>query len=212
MNLKYKKLRFLLPGFLMLLLLSSVPAQDDSFEKIEIERKPLLDFVDSVVTEWADKKVDLNKPFVVEMDVTLNESGKFEKRKTKFVRGEGEENLLNIAKRSLEAVGESGYFLYIKRFGLDNFRLVFAQDKTHISAKIVSETESPEKALATVEALGKLTSRLKTETKDITQIYLVDQLSAEAKQSQVTIKFALPVFVSQQILNYELRKASDRRN
>ncbi len=180
-------------------------------EKIKIDKKPLDEFTDSVVAQWSKKQIDVLKPFSVEMNVVLDGEGKFNNDYTKYLKTEGDKDLVKVAKSGIQAVNDSGYFMYIKNFGISNFKLTFAQDKDAIWAYINANAESVKEAKAIEKEYDTVIAKIKSETKDITERFILEQFTATRQESQLTLKFKLPNIIVRQVLNYELLKASDKK-
>ncbi len=208
----YKNKPILLILSLLMLFTINASAQTYSLEGVEIDRKPLKDFSNSIVEKWSKKEIDLNKPFSIELGISLDEDGKLVREATKFIKSEGEENLVKAIKPAFQALSDSGYFKYVSKLGVRNFKLTFAQTKENISGTIVSNAASPEAAKAVIDNFNEIAAKFKANTNDITEKYLIEQASATNEKSQIMLKFTLPGIIVRQVLNYELRRALDKKN
>ncbi len=196
----------------LMLFALNASAQTYTINEIEIDRKPLNDFSNSIVNKWSKKEIDLNKPFSIEVGISLDEDGKLVREATKFIKSEGDEKLVNAIKPAFQALSDSGYFKFVNNLGIRNFKLTFAQNAEGISGSITSNAASPKEAKAITDAFRVVIAILKANTKDITEKYLIEQATAKNEKSQITLKFKLPSIILRQVLNYELRKALDKKS
>lgn len=186
-------------------------AEKETENTVKLDKKYLKEFTDSVVEQWSKKQIDVLKPFSVELNVVLDDEGKFNKDYTKYLKTEGDKDLIKVAKSGIQAVNDSGYFMYIKNFGISNFKLTFAQDKDAVWAYINTNAESVKEAKAIEKEYDTVIAKIKSETKDITEKFILEQFAATRQELQMTLKFKLPGIVVRQVLNYELLKASDKK-
>ncbi len=66
--------------------------------------------------------------------------------KSKFVRIEGDAQTVQITKQAIEAVGDSGWFIYLRNQGIEKINLTVAQDDSQFSVNVMSELPTPERA------------------------------------------------------------------
>jgi len=135
----------LLCGLILGLAALPVFGQEKSGE-IEINRQPLRDFSKIVKEKLDRKEVDLTKSFLVQFDGTLTKDGKFDATKSKFVRTEGDAQTVQITKQAIEAVSDSGWFMYLRIQGIEKINLTVAQDDSQFSVNVISELPTPERA------------------------------------------------------------------
>jgi len=122
------------------------PKQDDT--NIEINRKPLADFADDLAKQWESKQIDLNQNFTVVLNGVLTKDGKFDGGRSKFdVTGQkGDPKMIAVGKRALEAVGDSGFLIYLVSLGVDSVNITLFQDNDQFGAVATSPQKSAERA------------------------------------------------------------------
>ncbi len=136
-------------------------AQTNDGQKIEsspvqekINRKPLEDLGDSLNEKIAKNELDLNKNFIVVMNGTLTKEGRLDKKTSKYVRSEGDEQMVIAAKDSIEAIGDSGFLIYLKNQNIDKANLTLAQNDEQIYIQLVSDMKDPNKANTAMSGLN----------------------------------------------------------
>lgn len=150
------KQTFLLCGLAVMLAAFPVFGQEKAKPEIRLNKKPLNDLVDFVRDKFEKDKIDFNKPFAVEMKGVLNKDGKLDADKSSYVRAEGDEQMVEIAKRTIEAINDTGYFQFLKNLGSENITISLSQDAQEFSAIIKSDSESERKTRMIISALGTL--------------------------------------------------------
>ncbi len=120
----------------------------------KINRKPLEDFGDELNAKIEKKEVDLNQNFKVIMNGTLTKEGRLDKKNSKFVSAEGNEQMVNTAKSAIEAFGDSGFLIYLKNQNIDKANLTLAQNDEQIYIQLVSDMKDPNKANTAMSGLN----------------------------------------------------------
>ncbi len=136
---------FLLCGLILTLAALPVFGQEKPAEN-EINRQPLRDFSKIVEEKFDRKEVDLEKSFLVQIDGVLTKDGKLDGAKSRFIRTEGDAQTVQITKQAIEAVSDSGWFMYLRNQGIEKINLTVAQDDTQFSVNILFELPTPERA------------------------------------------------------------------
>ena len=145
-------------GLFLILAAFPVFAQNTTAERVEINRKPLLDLTDLVIDRLQKNELVLSDNFLIEIDGELTKEGKFDRQKTRYVRVEGSEQITDIAKSAVESVNDSGYFTYLTQVESNKINLILAQDNEQIYAIIRSAFETPNRAktfASTISSGGK---------------------------------------------------------
>ncbi len=127
---------------------------EDSPVQEKINRKPLEDLGDSLNEKIAKNELDLNKNFIVVMNGTLTKEGRLDKKTSKYVRFEGDEKMVVAAKESIEAIGDSGFLIYLKNQNIDKANLTLAQNDDQIYIQLVSDMKDPNKANTAMSGLN----------------------------------------------------------
>ena len=120
--------------------------KSDPVKAIDINRKPLDDFADEVLAKWASKEVNLSDQFLIKMTGEITKNGRLNRQKSRFAQAQGNEAIVNIAKRAIESVGDSGWLGYLSDVDLKKLDLTLAQNDSQFVAVVVSKANSPERA------------------------------------------------------------------
>lgn len=140
-------------------------------EEGEINKRPFKDLADHFIELKKDGKLDVNQAFEIVIDSELDENGKL--KNAKVTKHGGDQNLVDLSQRLVEAMNESGVLFYLKRIHDDNpsTKVVFTikQDKDEVMATVESEVTSVDSArrlsngFALLLALGAKTREGKNE-------------------------------------------------
>jgi len=114
----------------------------------EINKAPFKDLA-TYATDLRDKgKLDFNKPFEVSIESTLNKDGALVN--PIVLRKAGDETLVDLGKRLIEAMNDSGVLFYLKKLNEDkpNPKVIFTikQDSSEVLAIVESEVTSADSA------------------------------------------------------------------
>ncbi|HXH69121.1 MAG TPA: hypothetical protein VNI60_02120, partial [Pyrinomonadaceae bacterium] len=125
------------------------PVGSDAVTAVEINKKPLEDFAETVLEKTAvenKQKIDLTKPFMVVMDGVISKDGKFVRAKSKYVKSAGDQEMIDVAKEAIEAIGNSGLLGFLRNLDVEKINFTLVQDDKQIYAIIASDQKSPERA------------------------------------------------------------------
>lgn len=137
------------------------PPEDSTDKAIKtiknaINRKPLDDFADEVLEKWQTDKVDLSKEFKIRMVGALTKNGKLDQKLSVFREISGDKAVVEVAKRAIESVGDSGWLNYLSRFDVKEVNLIFKQNDSKLSAIVDSVFPTLEKAKTVANGLHAL--------------------------------------------------------
>ncbi len=192
--------------------ISSLPVDENKLNK-----KPLEDFVNNDILPGLAKtenKLDLSKPFLVVMEGAITKDGKLDKdpKKSRFIRREGDEEMINVAKAAIEAVGDSGMLGYLRDLGVEKVNFTFVQDDKQIYAIITSDQPSEAKAKAVSSGLNFLLSYAKGSDKVEQDVKtLLDSAKVEPKGKSFVLNFAIPKPIAQEIITRKLQEAEAKK-
>ena len=117
-------------------------------EEGEINKAPFKDLAAYATTLKDAGKLDLNKSFEVSIDTSLNSDGKLVKANVS--RKAGDDTLVDLGKRLVEAMNESGVLFYLKKINEDKpgTKVIFTikQDGNDVVATVESEASSADSA------------------------------------------------------------------
>ena len=191
--------------------ISSLPV-----DETKLNKKPLEDFVNNTVLPGLAKtenKLDLSKQFLVVMEGTITKDGKLDKdpKKSRFIRREGDEEMINVAKSAIEAVGDSGMLGYLRDLGVEKVNFTFVQDDKQIYAVISSES-SEAKARTISSGLNFLLTYAKGSDKVETDVKtLLSSAKVEPKGKSFVLNFAIPKPIAQEMITRKLQEAEAKK-
>lgn len=185
--------------------LAALPAFAQEKRSVEINKRPLQDFVALLKEQIDAGKVDLTKSFAVELEGVLTRDGKFDLKKSKYVRSEGDAQMLEIAKKAILAVNDSGYFAYLSNFGVEKVNFILAQDEKEVSAIVKSEVLSAEKAKTIASAFNLLISagKAKDNVSEDEKV-LLDRARVTSEGKNFSLNFAAPTPVVHEMIKRKL--------
>jgi hypothetical protein len=192
----------------------STPMSSDAVTAVEINKKPLTDFADDVVTKWSNNQVDLNQAFTVVLNGVLTADGKLDRDKSKFdvTKQKGDPKMIDVAKAAIEAVGDSGYLTYLKSLNVDKFTFTLVQDDKQITAIVTSSLKTPERAKVVADGLngylqiGKLTAKNPSDERT-----LLDAAKVTPDGKSFVLNFALDKPVAQEMITRKLKEAQAKK-
>lgn len=122
----------------------------------EINKKALKDFANYANDLKNQGKLDLNKPFEIVIEAELDENGKL--KDAKFIKKEGDPNLVDLFGRMVAALNDSGFLIYLKPIDKDNpgTKVVFTvkQGENEVLASVESEVSSDSSARVLASAFN----------------------------------------------------------
>lgn len=197
---------FLACGLLLTLAAFPVFAQDKMLngEGI-INKRPIQDFADSVSEKIVRDKVDLNAPFSVELEGFLNQDGKLDVEKTKFVKLEGNAQIIEVVKAGISAVSDSNLFAYLKQIGIENINLIVSQNENNFSAIIKSDVKTGSRANSISSGFNMLLFAAKTVRERQKEEVLLNAMKTSAQGKFFVLDFAMPKADLQEIIRNEIK-------
>lgn len=180
-------------------------------------KKPFEDLGDTVNEGLAKKEIDLNKPFLVVLEGVITADGKLDSKKSKFIKAEGDEKMKEVARQAIEAVGNSGFLVYLKNSGVDKVNFTLVQDDKQINVIIVSEQKDLNKAKTTASSLNNMLSIVKTldangvKKLDENSKVLIENSKITSDGKNFVLNFALPKQTAQDIITKTLKDRAEKR-
>lgn len=214
---RFNRINFLLCGIALMLAAFPVFAQkDDKAQAIEINKKPLQDFAAMVGQKIRQKEVDFDKPFLVEAEIVLTKEGRFDTKNSKFTRTEGDTEMVEIGKNAIEAIGDSGFFVFLKNFRMDKISFSMQQDSGTFSSVIKSELPTVEKAKTTATGFNLMLSMVKMGDEkgyrklDETEKALIKNSNITTQEKSVIINFSMPKVDFHEMILREIMKSEEK--
>ena len=198
------------------------PVNSDAVTAVEINKKPLEDFAETVLAKTSvenKKKIDLTKPFVVVMNGTITKDGKLDRdsKKSGFTRNEGDEEMVNVAKEAIEAIGNSGLLGFLRNLDIEKINFTLVQDDKQIYAIIASDQKSPERANTLTSGFnGLLKSAFLLDSTGMKKLgddekVLLNSAKTSTKGKQFILNFAMPKKDAHEMINRNLQKEAKKR-
>ena len=117
-------------------------------EEGEINKAPLRDIAKYATQLSDEKKLDFSKPFEVSIDSSLDKDGKLVN--PIVTRKTGDETLIDLSKRLVASLNDSGILVYLKKINKDKpgtkVAFTIKQDGNDVSASVETEVSSPSSA------------------------------------------------------------------
>ncbi len=192
--------------------------KSESVAGVEINKKPFEDLGDALNDKLEKKQIDLTKPFFVVLEATITADGKFDPKKSKFVRADGDKEMSDMAKLALEAVGNSGILGHLKSNGIDKVNITLVQDNEKISAIILSDQKTPEKAKTTASGFNILLQGLIfADNSGLTKLddnskTLVSNSKVTSDGKNFVLNFAIPKQMGQDLIDRSLKQRAEKKN
>ncbi len=191
------------------------PMSSEAVTAVDINKKPLADFADDIVTKWDAKEVDLNQPFVVVLNGVLTKEGKLDAEKSKFdlSKQKGDQKMIDVAKAAIQAVGDSGFLTYLRSLDVEKVTITLIQDDKQLTAVISSSQKTSERANVISSGIGGYISlgKLKYTDPNADERKLLDGAKATADGKNFVLNFAIPKPVAQEMITRRLKEAQAKK-
>ena len=124
----------------------------------QINKQVLKDFAAYANDLKKQGKLDIDKPFEIVIEAELDEKGKL--KNARVAKKAGDENLVDLFRRMVAALNDSGFLAYLQPISKDNpgatVRITVKQGESEVLASVESEASSPERAESLARALNNL--------------------------------------------------------
>lgn len=197
--------------YLGLLLAGATPqvlAQAKPVAEVSINKKPLVDFADDVARKSNSKEVDLNEPFSIEYEAFFDNKGRLDLKRSRIVRSDGDPKLVEVARRGIEAVGDSGWFQYVRDLGVEKVTIIASQDNENVSLSIQSEAKTKERARTIVAGLNTMVRIGAEQAKNSNDRLLLQNTKATSNESIFTISLVVPYPKFQEMILSRVNRSS----
>lgn len=197
----------------MLLTVASLPlfAQTEKQSDIVINKKPFSDFGRELKQKIENKEIDLDAPFVVEINGTIDRTGKLSS--VQVIQADGDQKVTDAVKDAIEAFSDSGWLQYLQSFGTSNLSILAKQDDENVSVVLSSLVKSKENARTITSGLrvmfmlaADMKAKRSNAERDDTEKFLLRSITAKADNDKVVIEFFAPKNKVREIIERELAK------
>jgi len=163
-------------------------------EEGEINKAPFRALA-TYATQLRDaKKLDLNKPFEISIETTLDSQGKL--IKPTVARKSGDDTLVDLGKELVSAMNDSGVLFYLKKINEDNpgAKVVFTikQDDDDVSATVETEAKSADSANKLSRAFDIMLLAGAASRKGHDEELLLKSTKVSAEANKLIFKLSMP--------------------
>ncbi|HET6972476.1 MAG TPA: hypothetical protein VFH96_00555 [Pyrinomonadaceae bacterium] len=163
-------------------------------EENEINKKVLKDFATYANDLKNQGKLDFEKPFEIEIEAKLDEKGKL--KDANVTRRSGDENLVELFRKLVAALNDSGFLAYLQPISKDNpgatVKITVKQGEKDVLASVASEASSTEQAESLAKALNNLLYFGATTRLGHDEEVLMKNTNATPDGKRVMINFSMP--------------------
>lgn len=222
---KFSQTIFIFCGLLMLAAFPVFGQNENSTRKMKFNKKPIYDLTKYVIQKIDEDKVDLTQPFKVVLEGYLIKKSEndseiviLDQNKSKFIiyyykkeeAGNGE--VSEIAKRSILATSENGFFGYLYNLGIKDFTITLYQDDNKLALNLESEQETLEKAKTLASGLNAVFSMGKIAAKSEDEKFLLNGIQTPfAKEKVLFLNIELSKNTVHEIINRNLSNFKNRK-
>jgi hypothetical protein len=179
----------------------------------KFNKKPLQDFADDVIVKTdGTNKIDLTKPFMVEMQGVLDKEGKLDTKKSRFIDDDGDPNMVVVAKSAIEAVNNSGLFSYLRDQGVEKVSFVLIQNDKELTAVIKGNLPNEEKARTVSSGISALLSVAKLTNRDEDLKTLMNAAKFTTEKKDFVMNFVLPKEDAHKLIDKKLQEARIKKS
>ena len=194
--------------------------------EVEINKKPLKDFAANVKAKYEKKEIDLTQTFSITAEGVITNDGKLDttvdpktkQPKSRFVKWEGNQQMVDVAKEAFEAVGNSGWLAYLRSQNIDKINFTITQDNETLKVIITSDQPSTAHANSVSSGFnGLIQGALLLDKNGIKKLgndekVLLNSAKASATGNQFVLNFALPKTTAQEMITRKLAEPETTEN
>lgn len=181
-------------------LTGAVVAQPESDKYgVWINRHPLKDFSEYAKRKIETKSVDLDAIFSVELTGKLGKSGKLDPSTVVYAKSEGDEKMIEVVKKAIEAINDSGWFAYLTHLGGSdgNITIRAAQNELTFTSSIAAEMPTESKARSVASALRMLSQMASmtgkdSSTMDKDELLILNSIAVSSEGKACVLKLNMP--------------------
>jgi hypothetical protein len=180
---------------------------------VEINKAAWDNLADDLIVKVSAKEVDLTQPFTVVLDGTLTKDGKFDnsidkntkKPKSQFIKSDGDQKMVDVAKQALEALGDSGWLGYLRNIGVEKVNFTLIQDGENIRAIIVSDQPDEDRAKTIYSGMNALIAGAKFTVKGKDEQMLLQGAKVTREGKNFIMNVVIPKPIAQDMINRQLQ-------
>ncbi len=159
----------------------------------EINKAPFKDLAAYATTLRDQKKLDFDKPFEIAIDTTLDKNGKLVN--PTVLKKSGDETLIDLGKRLVAAMNDSGVLFYLKKINEDKpgtkVTFTIKQDGKDVVATVETEVSSPDSADKLARGFGVMLLAGAASRKGHDEEVLLKSTKVSADKNKVVFKLTM---------------------
>ena len=195
-----------------LISLSCLSVFGQKSEVLELNKRPLIDFAQVLNENLQEKEVNLKAPFSVTLEGELDENCRFDVKKSKFIKSEGDAKMVEVVKNAMQAVNDSGVFGYFQNLKSNKLSWTLAQDETQLVSIMQSAQADENKAKTFASSYKLLISTAKLLHKDKDEEILLNYLTVTSQGNNVIFNMTMPKDEAQEMLQRKLTEVNQQKS
>ena len=140
----------------------TVKPTDEKVSEVVINKKVMKDYALVVKEKFDKKEIDLSQNFKVVAEGVLTTGGKLDttidkktkQPKSRILEVDGNEQMVEIAKQAIAAIGDSGWLGYLRNQGVEKINFTVVQNNDNLQVVITSDLSTPERANTVTSGLN----------------------------------------------------------
>lgn len=184
----------------------------DPVDPDEINKRPFKDLGDLVNEKVAKNELDLLTEFAINAKGKLNKEGKFDPKSFKYISASSPDpDMIDVVKRGIEAVNESGYLKYLSDLSGKDLDLLVKQDDANLNAVVQTELETENRARTLSSLMNSLIEFKKKEKQSATadendkdDLVLLENAKVEQIGKKLVITFNVPKDIVHKMIERKL--------
>lgn len=167
---------------------------------VRINQRPLKDLGLYIREKVELRAVDLDAPFSVELSGRLNKSGRLDPATTKYTKTDGDKEVVEVVKKTIQSINDSGYFRYLSQLvatSTSDLLIRAAQNDSGFTSSITIEGSSENHARTVASGLNAMVTAAKAlpasqDSRDKDEVWLINSVVALSEGKSIVIKLSLP--------------------
>lgn len=192
----------------------------DTVTGAQINRKVLRDYANYVKAKVDSESIDLEGVFTIVAEGVLNERGRLDtsidsktgKPKSRVISSRGDDEMRQVAKEAIAAVGDSGWLIYLRNQGIEKINFSVTQSASEVRIQITSEQPTVENARTIASGLrGIIQGALLLDRNNVKKLgsdekVLLNSAKTSVNRRQFVLDFVMSKPVAQEMIKRRLRE------
>ncbi len=157
-----------------------------------------------------NNEVDLNQPFLVEMQGWMNEEGKIEKQNLQILKSEGDAGMAEAGQRAITEIAGNGLLRLLKDNGLTDVSFRLQGDAKEFSLVLKSYAKTKENAENLAQMFNQMSQSSAANSSESSQTkWAIEHSKASADNNYFKISFWFPRQEMIQIIRERLKETNE---